>query len=163
MPTQEQVTLVKGKPFAPASGDILFGAEFISGVAPPYFKAYLLSHWDYNHWEALYNLGIRGSDLSDQVEYECPWRSTPFYWIYPFAISDVPKEALKHMPWVEPCDFSYANFATVGPDKIDQSFFGHGYTSGTLPSDGSIELKVFVIKLSDGRSLYCYGYFWYNK
>lgn len=163
MTPNEQAALVKGKPFQPKLGDILFGAEFVNGLMPPEFEAYLLSHWNFNHWEALYQLGIKASDLSDAAEYECPWRSTPFYHIYPFAISDVSKEALKNLPWVKPVRFSHANFSTVGPDKIDLSFLGHGYTSGTLPSDGSIARNVFVVKLSDGRSLYCYGFLWFNK
>jgi hypothetical protein len=162
----KQVEIVKGSGFEPKNGDILYGSDFIDKESDKSFSGYYLGNFNHNHWNALQNLGISNvKDMRDVVHYECPFREGKgkvYYWLYPFAISDIPEEIIKERSWI-PREKFILGESEIVPEKIDMSFLGHGFTEGTLPYDGSNRIKVFDVKLSDGRTLYCYGYVWYNK
>lgn len=161
--------LSKSKRYIPENGDILYGNEFIAGkVKKEEINSILMLFR--NSWNALEKLGI---DIlyKDQMAYECPYRYIQFYWFYPtFLICQdhniyKSKVDCRRFDILTDADY-WINFVKIcdeKPNKIHMSFLGHGYTSGTLPSDGHGTPELVYVNLSNGDKIAGFVWIWYNK
>jgi len=157
-------------------GDILCGEEYIDSLLTEedFSKNYIsLSSIGNDTWHSLQIFNIKINELQKEFEYECPFNNNKYFWfvpsillltsttdprlIYGNNLSNQRKEFI--------FDFGWTRQMKSGRELsgIQKAFLGHGYTVGTLPSDGSNELIQVKIKLNNNDFIGGYCYVWYNK
>jgi len=180
--------IIQKKPYKPDIGDILSGGEYIkknvrdvSHVAgkSDEFKTFFgdigkgfISIYG-NPWEILEDMNIETADFKKIFQYECPYTGNTYYHFIPIAI------IVNHKSDVQ--QYRQLNFASESYDyrfdlewilkmqkipeidDIGRSMLGHGFTSGTLPSDGDGKFIRVLIELDNGDHLFGHCWEWYNK
>jgi len=185
------IKIIKQKKIAKGSkvcdiGDILYGDGFFIKPHEDFFgkKKFLpLAALYYNPWHSLEALGIDFEKFKKELEYEdYVEKRNIYYWAIPiFLFSDDVDEIIdktKAIYWKDiHKDHEWqvrSYFRQWGDEdnplekdfrlsKILEAMLGHGYTYGTIPSDGSGEQKNALVELSDGNFLGCKVWVWYNK
>lgn len=179
--------------YTPKNGDILQAEEYINRKATLVDVQGKLAFLNFvgNPWAALNLLGISADDLKKETRYTCPYTDNKYHWFIPFALvlkGDVEcyqkdEGFREHYKMI--FDWDWTKWAlkdeisglekTVqdGNDgwdnakpclsSIQHSIMGHGYTVGTLPTDGSRSRILVAVDLSNGDSLLGYVWEWYNK
>lgn len=157
-------------------GDILYCDKYIYGLVEESDRERMVPLTSALPWKAMERFGIEGaSTLRDESCYTCPWTDNSYFWFVPYALiingsPDVykPKEMPQHL--VSQYDYSldlkwHARYFKNDPppSDIQLALLGHGYTSFTLPSDGSGSVWKTKIQLSNGDFIAGFMWVWYNK
>jgi len=175
--------VVQKKPYKPDIGDILSGGEYIKtnvhfgatvdfktifgGIGKGFIPLYR------NAWQRLEEMNVEVVNLEKAFQYKCPYTENTYYHFMPVAI------IINHDSNVE--QYRQPNFAhsfhdylfdlewilhmdkMPEIDDIGRSMLGHGYTSGTLPSDGSGRFINILIELDNKDHIFGHCWEWYNK
>lgn len=166
-------------------GDILYGEEyFIKPYDVHYGQVKFLpvTAIRYNPWKCLKGLGIDYEEFQKELAYEDFVSDNIYYWAVPvFLFSDKVDEIVdntKDIYWKDlykDHDWQARSYFREFEDddnpwkhefvmpSISESLMGHGYTFGTIPSDGHGGKKNAIVELSDGSFLGCKVWVWYNK
>lgn len=171
--------VIQKQPYTPDCGDILSGGEYLvrevkgSEIIGNFLSSQAVSD---NPWKSLKVLGIDVAPLKKAFQYSCPYTRNTYYHFIPLAIlliegHDV--DMYRKGPYESPSwNFAFDlewnkkrchTFDDFGLNRVADSMLGHGYTDGTLPSDGSGEHIRVLIELSNGDFLFGYCWQWYNK
>lgn len=165
--------------YLPENGDILYGKQYIAGPANLDRISQVLSvvsSRHYHPWKAVHSKFGIDISMSKDFEYRCPFSNNVYYWCVPYFMVVRRNDAIHYAPINIISSDSYEYDlawqthlwkSSIGdiryiPPTI-QAFLGHGYTEGTLPSDGSAELNHVLIELNNGDALLCLCWIWYNK
>ena len=173
------------KPATPEIGDILGGWEYLSRVeifTIELFKTdgslpnrLVVSQ---NHGFNLADIGVDVTVLEAETRYKCPWTENYYHWFYPLGVitDDETKYSLKHdadvnlhefRPWAcRKIENGKTDLDHVDPSewgKITDAMLGHGFTRGTLPSDGHGEKVLATVPLDNGDELLVVCWVWFNK
>jgi len=164
-------TRQKGEEPVDDIGDIFSHSDYFAKLPPivmdkqcPYF------HLKTSAWSNLNKMCIDTDTLKTDLVYTCPWTANRYMWFYPtllFAEKNV-------SAWMRAADVekwhsgSYESYEFDGHrfqlDHVIRSFFGHGFTCGTLPDDGSCHLHDCVIYTTcPGVMVGGKVWVWYNK
>jgi hypothetical protein len=163
--------VIQSKSFEPDLGDILYGANFISGHIKDknildLKKLPICLYNDGNPWVVLPNrFKIDARNLEKAVQYKCPYTRNIFYWILPHALI-LKKNSVEYYGGNKDqyaFDLEWWKNLSNNPGKIVMSLLGHGYTEGTLPCDGVNSIELVTIDLDNGDQLLAFCWFWYNK
>jgi hypothetical protein len=132
-----------------------------------------------NGWGMMEFMGFNGGKLDKmrtRAMYNCPFdKNCTFYGVSPIAImsDNVYKYRTKEfargsfnemawdLEWTRQFGFNKEGILDLG--GITSSFLGHGYTDGTLPSDGSGSIELVKVPINNGDWLVCWAWKWYNK
>jgi hypothetical protein len=168
--------VIQKKPYKPEIGDILSGGEYLLkkvGSKDKLGDVIFACAADRNPWESLKKTDIDIDPLKKAFKYECPYTGNIFYHFIPAAIvikSDVKvyrKTPLddKDYDFMFDLDWVKNILKDHHPelDEISQSMLGHGYTYGTLPTDGIGGWIEVLIELDNGDCLFGICWEWYNK
>ena len=170
------------KPFQPEHADILYGDHYLTRGSLKDLVAERqmvpLGVFYPNTFSALTMLGIDANELTKDVEYECPYTNSNYYWIVPIAILTDDGDALrkqieenspnlKRMPWRLDLAFDWSWWQGKDKefevDKIAAALLGPGYTSCTMINDGHGSIRYGCIALDNGDHLWVAYHEWYNK
>jgi hypothetical protein len=172
-------------------GDFLFGEKYIYRLRQKDLddnEILLLTYFAYFGPNALAKLGCFSLPsvekfLNDSA-YQCPFRKKEqeFFGLYPMAIlsQDIHKYRLGDLrnshydiafdvEWTKSMTCTAYDTKTkekivaINVDHIAKAYMGHGYTSGTLPYDGSGRIELVKVRLSNGDWLVCATWEWFNK
>ena len=156
------------KPYSPEYGDILYGAEYVEKEVKKedINKVIPIGARSSYIWESLEGrFGIEVASIRDELIYGCPWSDNRYYWCLPewlvlrendvnyYKELDTP---LKTFGYYWDTEWWLRVFRGEVLNRVISTFLGHGYTSGTLPSDGSGEIKPVLIGLDNGDALYAH-------
>lgn len=167
--------------FDPKSADILYGENFIErevekrdlehDILP--INIHMFNQVD--SWISLQQrFGMFITELKKECEYECVWTHNKFSWFYPEWLI-LRKNTSEYYRNLDKKNKEFTMLFDIAywreikreiieePDSLVCAFMGHGYTSGTLPSDGHGELKTVLVGLDNGDALWGHCWFWYNK
>lgn len=157
--------IIQKQPFTPDYGDILSGGEYLAReVKGSEIIGNFLSTQAINNdpWETLTALSINVAPLKKAFQYSCPYTRNTYYHFIPLAILlidghdiDMYRKGYESPSW----DFAF----NLKWSKQCCSMLGHGYTDGTLPSDGSGKHIKVLIELDNGDFLFGYCWLWFNK
>ena len=134
-----------------------------------------------NSWTSFGMLG-GDSNFRLNVMYQCPWSDNLYYWFVPVVLitknvdsladwledSKVPnykRDMIMDTGWTERMvvnEFFDEN-DSLDPTGVQRIDLGHGYTTGTLPNDGSGSLHDGTVALNNGDMLAGKVWVWYNK
>jgi hypothetical protein len=175
------ISIVKAsKPYSPENGDILCGSEYICGeIKKGNYSLEVITDLSHvssgvtitpmvvdlsficnNPWKALSTIGVDYSEFIKKVTYDDYLTTNKYFWFVPdkmllcggiFGYT------------ISPSNLRYQTLNIREPGKIQASFMGHGYTIGTLPSDGENDYIHAYVKLSNGDILYGFCWVWFNK
>lgn len=172
------ITPIKqSNPARPEYGDILAGQKYVCKIFEGNEELCLSGkHLVVSKLQTLKSYEEMGIDVSWIPTYVCPFRGIKFYLMMPVGVLTEKGQSEYHShPPFGMTDFYNRQiaFGSYSIDDIDiwhraksgisMSFLGHGYTSGTLPSDGGVELKLGIVQLSNGDELLVAVWVWYNK
>lgn len=156
----------------PRNGKVLYGERFLSRVelAVTKLEGKKLVRNPNCHFN-LADLGIATDALEAQVVYGCPWTENKYYWMFPLGVVtddekryglDISKE-----PWMcRLISASERSMDHVDPSewcKVTDAMLGHGYTTGTLPSDGHGHKVLATVPLDNGDEILVVCWVWFNK
>jgi hypothetical protein len=169
-------------PYKPEIGDILSGGEYLVRQVANKEKLenYLwVATFGNNPWHAIERLGIDSKELKEAFRYKCPFTDNIYYHFVPVALvikNGVDQYRKKFEEDNGSKDSNYNDFlfdlewtkrmsGGVLPEAntIQMAFLGHGYTDGTLPSDGAGDFVNVLIELDNGDFLFGHCWIWYNK
>lgn len=170
---------VPEKVYKPDIGDVLWEAkEWLAEIAPLLWDS---DRWDAiylelihkNPWQALRDIAVHAEQLISGSSYCCPYTGYGHFGIVPNAIlSKNPEQYRKQLVKTRGPDLAMLDFDWVRkmcacsanePSDIQKLLLGSGYTGGTLPCDGSGEIQVGYVCLSNGDMLRVHFWEWYNK
>jgi len=173
------ITIIEPKKlFKPRNGEILYGGKYISKVVKTvdlYGRRILqLGWWGHPYWSVLDRLSIYHKRIMQDTLYDCPWTGNRFFWWYPLGV------LINHSYCIDketimPNDRRVAHIRlrsswpeSISPEDvmggvIVQAAMGHGYTGGTLPSDGGGAVEPALVDLSNGDQLLVSCWVWSNK
>lgn len=170
------IPMTQKNPYKPECGDILSGGEYLVKKVENKDKIgdYLfISTFGNNPWNAIERLGIHSKPLKQAFRYECPFTKNTYYHFIPVALVlnngvEQYKKEFKDNPDVDYLfDTKWAKSLSMGvlpeANTIQMSMLGHGYTEGTLPSDGGGDFINVLIELDNGDFLFGHCWEWYNK
>lgn len=178
------ITIVDYKPaFQSLDCAVLFGARYIkrliddSGDGNELIGRRILQlGWrGHQHWIVLGRLGIIHTRVMKDVTYSCPWTKNRFFWWYPVAlllehrykyeggIDLYPDDDMSQRVGYESNCLTSVTVKDAISGSIIRSMMGHGYTIGTLPSDGHGKIVPALVDLSNGDQLLVACWVWYNK
>lgn len=178
---EEVITVQKAEhPFEEDFGAILFGGEYIAGrvVKKEIDQVLFLPGTYHDPWKDLIKLRIKCNDFKEAVTYKDFVIENTYYWFLPIMILTDNNQKYRNDNLKSPVynhifdsDFCKGNLFSpdlgndiaISPGKIHASLLGHGYTYGTLPSDGSGRLDMLYVNLSNGDRLAGYCWIWFNK
>jgi hypothetical protein len=124
-------------------------------------------------WITLARYNVDASDLKTMLEYECPFSDNKYYWFIPNLILIKNDVEIYRQGKLKSKEYDYY-FDTAFMkqmhgdrlfelDEVQRAFLGHGYTDGTLPSDGSGKLERAAVALENGDFLLGRTWLWFNK
>lgn len=176
------------KPWKDEIGDILLGRELIHSqfmksefTDPINLMSFGCMGVSYNPFTVLDRIGVDGKFLSDTMQYRCPFdRGNVYYWFVPvFILCQNGVNAYRQYGFEEKIfDFAFdtdwtkrnydeydwdGDLIKVSPGSIICSMHGHGFTMGTIPSDGSKERRMVKVELTNGDFIAGYIWVWFNK
>jgi hypothetical protein len=157
--------------FEPELGDIIFAAEMLRKFDPEVRHGHItpLICLSQNGWTALANLNINAHDFRARSTYKCPFmHMNIYYWNMPVAlISQNPEryEALSGNAYAMDSDWHKKMYEERIFDLglVPRSLMGHGFTSGTLPSDGTPHIEKTLADVDNGDVIVCQTFIWFNK
>jgi len=167
--------ITQKRPYKPDCGDILSGGEYLVRMVKDkedlgnLLGANIVSQ---NPWSSLKRLGIDTESLKKAFKYHCPYTGNIYYHFIPAAILVKSVEPYRKYPydeidwdWAFDLEWNRERTKEGHPElnNVGESMLGHGYTEGTLPSDGSGSFIKVLIELSNGDYLFGYCWEWYNK
>lgn len=173
--------IIQKNPYKPDCGDILSGGEYlIRQLRDTEFVGNWISTriYDENPWRSLKKMGINTKPLEKAFKYTCPFTGNTYYLFVPLMIllnSGEPEDIkVYRQPPLNTSSLDYAYdleynkeicpfFSSMGMGRILDSMLGHGYTDGTLPSDGDGEVIKVLVGLDNGDFLAGFCWQWYNK
>lgn len=156
----------------PRIGNVLYGERFLSRVelvvADLEGKRLIRNP---NRRFNLADLGIATDALEAKVVYGCPWTENKYYWMFPLGVvtDDEKRYGLDNSkePWMcRLISASEHSIDHVDPSewcKVTDAMLGHGYTTGTLPSDGHGRKVLATIPLDNGDDILVVCWVWFNK
>ena len=174
--------VIQKNPYKPDCGDILSGGEYL--VRKVDYKEKLgdylwISLFGNNPWNALERLGIESKELKETFKYKCPFSDNIYYHFTPVVLVlnngvDSYRKYYEEQNGIKDPLYTDYLFDTkwgrrlsmeVLPEAttIQMAMLGHGYTEGTLPSDGSGDFINVLIELDNGDFLFGHCWEWYNK
>lgn len=169
----------QSSPYKHPHGDILYGKEFIAARAEDLESLRPIlpltgPRVGHNPFAGLNMVfGVEVVDLQKVFEYIDPWYSNTYFWWVPHAMvirNGVECYKKLRAPVDTALDFFLDTDWHNSNDRftfelnwITRSMLGHGYTSGTLPSDGSRELIPVLVELDNGDAIFGYCWVWFNK
>lgn len=181
-PDKEKPTIkpvVQKKPYKPEIGDILSGGEYLvkkisnKDRLGPFIFSTTISR---NPWESLRQMGIDVDPLIKVFKYECPYTNNIYFHFIPAAIllenknkakvyrkpplDDKSWDFMFNVDWIND---NLLRGAHPELDPISLSMMGHGYTKGTLPTDGNGGFIETLIELDSGDHIFGLCWEWYNK
>jgi len=155
-------------------GDILFGKEYLENV----------NLKDLKKKKYVYGISIRRSEFKKELkkhfEYQCPFiDGNRYLWFLPsYVFTDTPNENdFSHHFQKDPKSAKIYGYKKDRIEEIEEFdeheqynnfggenlYMGHGYTFGTLPSDGGNGKDVAMIRLDNGDILVGQLWVWFNK
>jgi hypothetical protein len=167
-------------PYKPEIGDILSGGEYLVrkiGNKEKLEDYLYVSTFGNNPWHALERLGIFAEEIRQAFRYKCPFSDNIYYHFIPVALvvkngtqqyrdklekdngPTVNYDFMFDLKWIK--DMSHGVLPEA--NSVQMAFLGHGYTDGTLPSDGFGEFENFLIELDNGDFLFGHCWVRYNK
>jgi hypothetical protein len=166
----------------PELGDMLLGEEYYHDELLSDGKIKdKYSELEYAYFDALNRLGWVGLNYFAEVPdytkfmYKCPYIDNTYFWFIPIAImsSDIQKykSYIPSLSWRSEMMFDFEWTESQSPineyfeyeSNITQACMGHGYTHGTLPTDGNGGRQLITIKLDNGDFVVAVSHIWYNK
>jgi len=169
--------ILKAKnPYKHEYGDILYGNEYIEMINMEELrKKKYIYHTSPNQLDSKIRYKFKAL-----FQYECPFiKGNRYYWFSPvFICTDIPNEIDLMHQFMEDYNGGWKSnklkqieqFDKYGeyPDKVytlenEYLYMGHGYTYGTLPSDGSRDTDIVMIHISNGDIIVGKTWVWYNK
>lgn len=164
----------KDKPYTPDIGDILYGNKYVSSACDPKSVTDFLVLTGYHLWKSLSYFNIDYEQCMKDFEYQCPFSGNLYYWFVPVALiirngSDKYRPATPTPNYEDDYRLDVEWHSSIlkhdleKPNNMVRSFLGHGYTNGTLPSDGSNCLHSVLLNLDNGDSIFGFCWIWYNK
>ncbi len=159
----------------PRIGDVLYGERFLNRVelrvADLEGKRLIRNP---NCRFNLADLGIATDALEAQIVYGCPWTENKYHWMFPLGVvTDDEKRygldasRIEGRPWMcRQISASEHSIDHVDPSewcKVTDAMLGHGYTTGTLPSDGHGNKVLATIPLDNGDEILVVCWVWFNK
>lgn len=159
----------------PKYADVLYAGEFITRIELSIadFGSRKLVQSDDHGFNGLSEFGVDFSNFQTRTVYECPWSGNHYHWMYPLGIVtddereyDGDGDAHKCRPWLCREIDQRNNMDFVNPmqwGKVVDAMLGHGYTTGTMPCDGSGEKVLATIPLDNGDELLVACWVWSNK
>lgn len=160
--------------FQPEIGDFLFATEFIDSYVKKdedLMMFPLIFMPRYHPFVNMKRLNINIDLLLKQSKYDCPFTENSFIGLLPVAISTNDSKKYRKNTNFESSVYDYVfdlewqkqMFSITQVSNIEQSFLGHGYTTSTLPTDGSNSLVVVKLKLSNDDFIIAKTWEWHNK
>lgn len=140
-----------------------------------------LGYINYNPWSALFRTGVFDVEavtaLRQSSAYECPLTYKGYFALLPLCIfsEDLDKYfPQEQKPWyyemaVDKSWNCQDDNSHLFPDQFDletalyHCILGPGYTSSTMPNDGSPGVELVVLDLSNGDKMVAAARSWYNK
>lgn len=167
-------------PYKPEIGDILSGGEYLVRKVENKEKLedYLwIGTFGNNPWHAIERLGVDSKELRESFRYECPFTKNTYYHFIPVVLVvkngveqyrdkfEVDNGSGEHNDYLFDLEWTKKMSGGVLPEasSIQMSMLGHGYTVGTLPSDGWGDFINVLIELDNGDFLFGHCWEWYNK
>lgn len=158
-------------------GDVLYGQGFIiqppaMDLSPGHDKLLPLCMTN-DPWITLVRYNVDADDLKTMLEYECPFSDNKYYWFIPNLILVKKSVEIYRQGRLKDKQYDYY-FDTAfikhihghnifELDSVRRAFLGHGYTDGTLPSDGEGKLVKAAVALENGDFLLGWTWLWFNK
>lgn len=146
--------------------------HFIFDTNPPKDKIFSIFSQG-NPFNFLKHLDVNATPLLKSI-YHCPFiEGNKYYGILPIGIRTEDSSQYRKGKFANPIfnyhfdtKFSsdvYITFLLESNNPMVRAYLGHGYTIGTLPSDGDIKEIAASIKLSNDDLLIVKTFEWYNK
>jgi len=159
------------------------GSGYFSKVEPDMFVKHSplpIPVGSRGNWDTLHDLGVvNAKDIKEKLTAECPWSDNKYFIFYPIAILFQDKntwDSKQNDKYFGPYrdmffdrDWQMRRFEIKDREvhfsigSVDRSLLGHGYTEGTMPSDGGGGLKNAAMHLSNGDLIIGKVWVWYNK
>ena len=167
------ITLVKAKkPYKHKIGDILFGNEYLENINLEDLKK---KKYVYAFSNRRLNSELK-KEFFEYFKYECPFiDGNRYFWFYPsFVFTDTPDEKDIMHQFMEDDNGGWRADKLKEIEEFDEYsihnqfwaekfYMGHGYTSYTLPSDGSNNKDVVMVRLNNDDILVGQTWVWFNK
>lgn len=172
--------VIQKQPYKPEIGDILSGGEYIVrqvGNKEKLEDYLFIGVFGNNPWHALERLNIDSTKLKEAFKYKCPFSENIYYHFVPVALilkngvdsyrnfyeeqngEGMYSDYLFDLEWIK----QMSQDVLPEANTIQMAMLGHGYTDGTLPSDGSGDFINVLIELDNGDFLFGHCWEWYNK
>jgi len=177
------------KPFKPDIGEILYGEDYFEEFTKDDLKEKDILPLCYmnaiNPWKVLQIFSVDPYPFQSQVSYHCPLLNQEYYWAVPsYILTNDLAQYLKGTRHAQLFQNDWDYLREIGREhyKKDSSgnadlhrdhlmflsratdlLLGSGFTEGTLPSDGSGEIKEAKINLNNGDFIVANLWFWFNK
>lgn len=176
------------KAATPEFGEILHAGEFLSRVD---IHTVDLEEFDtrarhhnrlvqaespatYDGFNGFREVGVDAGVLVDQVVYKCPWSNNRYHWMYPLGVVTTDewqygrdRDNIRKHPELCRVINQQTDMENIDPlvtiPKITHAMMGHGFTTGTLPCDGSGKKVIATIPLDNGDELLVVCWIWRNK
>jgi len=163
----------------PEHGDVLRAARFIGRIGIPVTqiggRRLARPPSLAGGFAGLADLGVDANAVQEEALYQCPWSGNHYHWMFPLGIltDDEKRYGLDSgnirsgRPWL--CPMVSADMDENGYtdptelDKITKAMLGHGYTGGTLPSDGVGEIVLATVPLDNGDEILVACWVWFNR
>jgi hypothetical protein len=149
-------------------GDVLYGADYVADPPPSCYVDKPFIPLEYHPWHGLLCLGIDVEPIRTRLVYECPWTPNKYWWFVPkLLFTDDPKAWLKAAKLPDylvgfRCGDESKRILDLG--NALRAMVGHGYTTDTLPDDGSCHLRDAVVYTTvPGTWVGGKVWDWYNK
>jgi len=164
------------KPAEPENGDVLCAPQFLSriGVSVEDLTGKrLVQTSGYRGFDGLASLGVDATTLQGRAFYDCPWSGNRYYWMFPLGIITTTggierygRNLIGDSPWRCRVISRSGDVGNVDPSEFDgivNAMLGHGYTEGTLPSDGCGEKVLATVPLDNGDEILVACWVWFNR
>jgi len=164
------------KPAVPENGGVLYARQFLSRIGisvDDLAGKRLVQARGYRGFDGLANLGVDASTLQNRVLYACPWSGKRYYWMFPLGVvtdaagvgryGDCPPWRCRAILREEDIEDDTEGIDPNDFGGVVSAMLGHGYTEGTLPSDGCCGQMLATVPLDNGDEILVVCWVWFNK